>query len=608
MLTRHRLAAADFAALAAGLGSSAAVASLRSAALSRRLASLRAVCDAADQAGRKEAQVGMDLLCDIEREDRAAVAEVLSYPFIGAWVAHCLRLFRGAPGDVWADTDHLRCIAAAAAIRAARPFSVEVPVRDGGVHLPGLGRLAVTGGPVVTISSDGSETTADGAPLSDPDRWQPVRWFTARTAGHSWTVALDDVDPFRGPRLPVAARLDEQGAREWEQLIGAAWEILACHHPEYAQAIGTGLTAIVPLTAARANRGINATSRESFGAAAMSPAADPATLAAACVHEFQHGKLNAVLDLVTLYTPSPARYYAPWRQDPRPLGGLLHGAYAYLGVADFWRVQADLPQTPFPGYAQMEFARWSDRTRHAIGSLLGSADLTELGTRFVLGMRDRTQSWVGTMPSEPAWLARVASADHRLGWRLRNSRPDSAAVAQLADAWSCGAPAPLGGLSATEFADGSAVLGASNRLDLINLKLREPRQPAAPGPDLAGADVRLLSGDAETAAVAYRAQIELDQHCLEAWAGLALALSVIGPAAVGPEDADSDGAAKAARLTALAAQALLNGPEYVYAVYLKLLESAGSAPDPEMLAGWLAAAVPVDPFQFSDLAAPSRTR
>ena len=63
-------------------------------------------------------------------------------------------------------------------------------------------------------------------------------------------------------------------------------------------------------------------------------------LASVLVHECQHAKLNAVLDLIPLSRPDQARYYAPWREDPRPLGGLLHGAYAYLGVSDFWRVQS----------------------------------------------------------------------------------------------------------------------------------------------------------------------------------------------------------------------------------------------------------------------------
>lgn len=34
--------------------------------------------------------------------------------------------------------------------------------------------------------------------------------------------------------------------------------------------------------------------------------------------------------------PHP-RFWAPWRSDPRPLEGLLHGAYAHLALAGYWQ-------------------------------------------------------------------------------------------------------------------------------------------------------------------------------------------------------------------------------------------------------------------------------
>jgi len=74
------------------------------------------------------------------------------------------------------------------------------------------------------------------------------------------------------------------------------------------------------------------------------------------VHEFQHSKL-----------------WAPWRTDPRPLGGLLQGVYAFLGVADTWRALAARPA--LGDLAMREFAeareqvdvaaRRADRRRRA---------------------------------------------------------------------------------------------------------------------------------------------------------------------------------------------------------------------------------------------------
>ena len=52
-------------------------------------------------------------------------------------------------------------------------------------------------------------------------------------------------------------------------------------------------------------------------------------------HELQHTKLNAVMYLFELLEPvAGERFYAPWRDDPRPLGGFLQGIYAFFGIAE----------------------------------------------------------------------------------------------------------------------------------------------------------------------------------------------------------------------------------------------------------------------------------
>jgi len=85
---------------------------------------------------------------------------------------------------------------------------------------------------------------------------------------------------------------------------------------------------------------VSASAAENFGAIALSPSDDPSLCAAILAHEIQHLKLSAVLDIVALTLPDDhQRYYAPWRPDPRPLNGLLQGAYAFLGVSAFWRRQ-----------------------------------------------------------------------------------------------------------------------------------------------------------------------------------------------------------------------------------------------------------------------------
>jgi HEXXH motif-containing protein len=589
MLSMHRLPLREFDALASGLGSATTIAALRSAQLSLRFIGLRAVLDAAERVGHKGTLPGIGLLSDVQQQDPSVVIEVLRYPFAGSWLACCLRLLSGGDviaGDVEADLGHLSGVAAVAAIRAGVPFSIEVPVREGAVYLPTLGRLMTANGPTMIIHSDGREMLAEGVPLSESANWEPIRRISSVSQGQELDVLLDDIDPFRGgPQLPVASRLSDEAVRAWEHSLGRAWDILVRHHPSYADAIGAGLVAIVPMVATQPNCGVNATSRESFGSAALSVVNDPVTLAAGILHEFQHCKLNALLDLIKLYRQDSKRYYAPWREDPRPLGGLLHGAYAHIGVCDFWRVQATLATTPLPAYAQMEFARWSDRTGRVIEILLDSPSLTPVGERFISGMRERLRSWPEAVPEEPARLARTAAVDHRLGWRLRNMRPDAATVDALARAWRAGVPAPGGVRGVDQLVDGGTALGASSRLVLLNLRLREPDRLARlrHGRGIERADAELVSGNLTRAAAEYLELIRQEPRSPDGWTGLALAL----------------GRTKAA---------LLHAPEVVCAVYNQLLETDGRAPDPGLLAEWMWPAVPADPFQVSDPVCPSRTR
>jgi HEXXH motif-containing protein len=590
MLT-HQLAGTDFDALAAGLGSPSAITALRSVQLSRRLIALRAILDLAEVIGRKDPLPGFDLLSEVQRADTAIVADVLSYPFIGSWLAQCLRLLGKADNTgagLAAHLGYLGNIAATTAMRAGLPFSIDVPVCDGTVNLPMLGRALVDGGPMVTVESDGHDATAGGVPIAAGPRWQPVHRLTAKVGGQHLSITLDDIDPYRAPGLPAAPRLGDRAVRQWQASLSAAWGILARHHRDYAEAIGTGLAALVPLVTKRQNRGISATSRESFGAASISPAPDPLTLAIALLHEFQHGKLNAVLDVVTLYISDDMRYYAPWRQDPRPFGGLLHGAYAHVGVSDFWRVQSTLPTTPFRAYAQMEYARWSASSGEVIDVLLGSGSLTPAGERFVLGMHGRMCGWAEDIPDDIARLAGMAGADHRLGWRLRNLRPAAPAIDSLTSAWLARMPRPGDTEVQVELVDGGSSLGANDRLDLLYLWLREPGHFVRAGQRIDPADVDLIAGSAAVAARAYRARIKAEPHSHEMWAGLALALWEKGDC---PD-------------------ALLSRPEIVHAVYRRVLERAGTAPDPEDLARWLGPTVPADQGldQISGRAVPSQTR
>ena len=85
------------------------------------------------------------------------------------------------------------------------------------------------------------------------------------------------------------------------------------------------------------------------------------------MHEFQHVKLGAILDLYDLCDPADRElYYAPWREDMRPLEGLLQGTYAHLAVCEYWRTRQKVTSGAEAQAAGERFAFWHAHTREAM--------------------------------------------------------------------------------------------------------------------------------------------------------------------------------------------------------------------------------------------------
>src|SRR5439155_712752 len=112
--------------------------------------------------------------------------------------------------------------------------------------------------------------------------------------------------------------------------------------------------------------------------------------------------------------------YAPWRHDARPITGLLHGTYAHLGVADFWRRQRHVSGGEA---AHAEFVRWRDAAADTARVIRGTSALTPIGHRFLDGMlRTLDALRAEPAPDEAAEIANRAAEEHRRRYD-RWSRP-----------------------------------------------------------------------------------------------------------------------------------------------------------------------------------------
>jgi len=416
-----------FSALAAGGGGPEAIGVLAAAEHSKHHTLLRGVLAAAqrgDAGQARRARLGWEVLEQVDRHDQDAAAWVMSYPAVGAWAVRTLGALDPDGRVPEPASAGLAEVAAAAAIRSE--LDVEVPLRpvSGVVSLPSIGAARVAADEAVLSSRDGqAEIRWAGGRVeipSDTHRDAPG-WLGLRSIQDGdLAIVIDDLHPFRMPAVTgLAPRLSAQEARDWQRSAEAGWHVLAVGHPSIAAEVAAAISVIVPLSRS-AHGQVSSSSPEAFGAVAMSQPPDPDTCASTFTHEVQHLKLCAVLDIVGLTQPDDGRrYYAPWRADPRPVAGLLQGAYAYLGVTEFWRRQRQLATGAAQLRADGEFALWRAGTARVVDALLASDRLTPAGTDFVQGMLGTVSAWAAEPVSAQARaFAADAARSHLAQWEL----------------------------------------------------------------------------------------------------------------------------------------------------------------------------------------------
>ncbi len=545
MITTHSLSADAFMELAGGAGDSAVVRQLREVQLSKHLMLLHVVAEAVDGAevpspATAAFRAGYQLLAEVQGADPGAVARLLGLPHIGSWAHECLAcLDSGSPPDF----GYLAAAAAAAAVRAGIGFELDVPLRDGYVPLPGLGCLQVSGrGEWIKLSSDGRRLRIgenidvacaalvpdDGSGGAVP-HWRGTPLVQAVVGGQTWEVLLETTDRYLDRyTLPMLTAMTAAEVMMWRQRIQAAWELLVRHHDWAAGPVAVGVDVIVPLVPQSDLD--SATSPAAFGAIATSAPPSPVSMAETLVHEFQHIKLCALMDMLPLIQPSEERGYAPWREDPRPMGGILQGVYAFTGIVRFWDVQRYLETDPEGVLrASVLYERWRRVIGPVASTLLETGLLTPTGARFVTVLRECGQDrGSGPVVAEANEIAHEVALDNWLTWQFRHVALDAVEVADLAVAYQRGEP--LGGRALPEarIQDDNRKIDSVLRSRLLNMRYQEPQRyrqlSGTDIPELGAADAFLVLGNASAAVAAYRVKLA-EEPDPAAWIGLALAVN-----------------------------------------------------------------------------------
>jgi HEXXH motif-containing protein len=432
VIPRYQVSDGIYTDMTDGPTSPSSIALLRSSQLSRNKLLLLHIGSAVE--AWDECRQALAVLVEAERQAPEVTSELIVSPFVGAWAARCVQRLQGpveSPVTPRAELGALTGLAAVAAYRAGIDAELMIRAQQGRVSLPTLGAVdlgaapdelmpAVIRGRRIVLNVDNEPITVPQATsLAGP--WMPVHTLGATHDDTAFAVALDDVDPYRGCyRKPLTGRLTSAEVASWADLFQQSWAVLMVHARGRALELTGGLRSLVPLSTAHSEPGLSATSGTAFGALGLTRPEQPEHLAATLVHEFQHSKLSAFLDLVPLYdVKSTDLYFAPWRPDPRPIGGLLQGAYAFLAVCDLWRRLSG--QAGLATDAERHFAELREQLRVVLDTLDRSPHLNDDGRKFVSGMKKTHAALVEVdVPRSTVEAARSALDKTLANWKAGN--------------------------------------------------------------------------------------------------------------------------------------------------------------------------------------------
>ncbi|MFB7373794.1 HEXXH motif-containing putative peptide modification protein [Streptomyces sp. NPDC056222] len=412
-MTTAPLSTADFAELARTGPAQVGMSALHTGLRGRRLLLLKALLvrvqrerESVDDAAARRFEAAWRLLEQAERAHPAVVRDVLDYPTTGAWLATALAAPVGQALD--RRLDRLESIAVTAALRAGCPLDLTVATPTGTLSLTGAGRLHVGAervrirarARVVRIGPEGSRASCGALLLSHP------RTGRLTGLGPAWTglralpgtvALLDDLDPYRVPPggvgAPPRAATDRAAtdAGAWSTRWRGAHQLLERVDPVRACEVRRVVRAVVPLSGGgQPPVPMSATLRAAPGAVLTSLPSSARAMAETLVHEIHHSKLAALHELVPLHRPGPSAVHrVGWRTDPRPIAGVLQGAYAHLALTDLWRRAAVAPRAPesWRSAAGQRFESFHDQVGGALEILLESDELTIAGREFTSQMK-----------------------------------------------------------------------------------------------------------------------------------------------------------------------------------------------------------------------------
>lgn len=228
--------------------------------------------------------------------------------------------------------------------------------------------------------TDGASATLDAEPPEhDPGQSGPRMWRLPSVDG--WRVLNSTPDlSLPIPELPVAPSPEADGVQldnlsNGNELLRRVWPASASAARRYLDSV-----VLQPLPE---DGHVTSVTLGRLQGSLIASLRDPVQAADALCHEGSHTRLGLLLQLDPLLHDDGATiHFSPWRQDPRPLKGLLNGVHAFVNVCEFYRRLATTePTLAAPAESVYELQR--KRVLQAWDYLLLQAQPTALG-QFVM--------------------------------------------------------------------------------------------------------------------------------------------------------------------------------------------------------------------------------
>jgi HEXXH motif-containing protein len=181
-----------------------------------------------------------------------------------------------------------------------------------------------------------------------------------------------------------------------------------------------GLVQVIAFKSAASGTYSNVSFSDLPGAYILSAVRHPYWMADALIHECLHNRLFFVLDRGEILQDAEdnterGEFYSPWRDDLRPLSGLLHAVYVFIGVGKFWfAVWQDLENSGVRrDYAEDQAVRAVLDLKIGVAQLRRYAKFTQLGIELFAEMEREVKNLATSMremklsPDAPAAIARA---------------------------------------------------------------------------------------------------------------------------------------------------------------------------------------------------------